>query len=358
MDLEVLREEIRKRDLEIIRLIAERTAIAEDVAKTKIETHKPLRNPEVEKKVIARYVNEGTSKGLSEETMKTVASALIAEAVESESRLMKKNVGKHVAIIGGAGKMGAWMSDLMTENGSSVVIIDPAVNNGKTIEDCSDCDVVIVSVPIHLTESILKELDGICRKDALIFDLTSLKTPVVSTLKDLASKRKVCSIHPMFGPSAKSMFNRNLIVCDCGNKTAVDETVSMFGDLGGNIRVMDISEHDGYMSYVLGLTHAVNIALFTVLGNSGYTFGDLKTVASTTFNKGLDTNVSVASEDPMLYYEIQHMNSHRDEMWDLFTKAVNNLREASLSDDPERFVSIMDSGRKYFAKIDKEIYKD
>lgn len=354
MDLETLREEIRKRDLEIIRLISERTALAQDVARTKMETHRPLRNIPVEEKVIERYVNEGKAKGLSEDVMKNVASALIAEAVESESRLMKKNVGR-VAVIGGAGKMGKWMSDLMTENGSSVVIIDPAVNNGKTISDCSDCDVVIVSVPIHLTESILKELDSICRKDTLIFDLTSLKTPVTDILKDLASKRKVCSIHPMFGPSAKSMFNRNLIVCDCGNRDAVNEVISIFDDLGGNIRVMDISEHDSYMSYVLGLTHAVNIALFTVLDNSGYTFGDLRTVASTTFNKGLDTNVSVATEDPMLYYEIQHMNSHRDEMWDLFTKAVDDLKKASLSDDPKEFVSIMDSGRKYFGKTDNKI---
>ncbi len=352
MDLDILREEIRKKDLEIIRLISERTALAQEVARTKIETHAPLRNLQVEKKVIARYVDEGTSKGLGAETMRSVASALIREAVESEARLMKRDDGKRVAVIGGAGKMGAWMSNLMIENGNSVIIVDPAVDNGMTIDDCSDCDIVIVSVPIHLTGSILKELDGVCGQDALIFDLTSLKTPVEDILKEMASRRKVCSIHPMFGPSARSMFDRNMIICDCGNRDAVDEVVSMFDDLGGNLRIMDISEHDKYMSYVLGLTHAVNIALFTVLDNSGYTFEDLKTVASTTFNKGLDTIVSVASEDPALYYEIQHMNSHRDEMWDLFTKVVEDLKVASLSDDPERFVEIMDAGRRYFADSD------
>ncbi len=352
MDLDVLREEIRKKDLQIIELISERTALAQEVARTKMETHAPLRNLQVEKKVIARYVDEGTSKGLGVETMRSVASALIREAVESEARLMRRNDGKRIAVIGGAGKMGAWMSDLMTENGNTVIVVDPAVDNGMTIDDCSDCDVVIVSVPIHLTGTILKGLDDVCRKDALIFDLTSLKTPVEDILKEMATRRKVCSIHPMFGPSARSMFDRNMIICDCGNKEAVDEVVSMFDDLGGNIRAMDISEHDKYMSYVLGLTHAVNIALFTVLDNSGYTFDDLKTVASTTFNKGLDTIVSVASEDPALYYEIQHMNSHRDEMWDLFTKVVDDLKVASLSDDPDRFVEIMDAGRRYFADSD------
>ena len=58
--------------------------------------------------------------------------------------------------------------------------------------------------------------------------------------------------------------------------------------------------------------------------------------------------MSVASEDPMLYYEIQHLNSHRDEMWDLFSEAVSELREDSLSDDPKGFIALMDAGREYF----------
>lgn len=50
MDLETLREEIRKKDSMIIELIAERTALAEEIAKVKIETNEPLRNLEVEKR--------------------------------------------------------------------------------------------------------------------------------------------------------------------------------------------------------------------------------------------------------------------------------------------------------------------
>jgi chorismate mutase/prephenate dehydrogenase len=191
-------------------------------------------------------------------------------------------------------------------------------------------------------------LDEICSEDTLIFDLTSLKTPIVEKLRSMAQRHMVCSIHPMFGPSATSMYGRNLIICDCGNEAAVEDVKRIFDDHGGNIRIMDVEQHDSYMSYVLGLTHAVNIALFTVLERSGYTFEDLLTVSSTTFNKGLDTNRSVASEDPMLYYGIQHMNSHSDDMWELFSNTVSELREKSLDDDPEGFVNLMNAGRRYF----------
>ena len=348
MDLDALRDEIRKRDEEIIRLISERTELAKQVGEYKRENGIPIMNSEVEKRVIARYIDGGSELGLSQEVMRNVATSVIKEAVDSEAALPKGMEPKKVAVIGGSGKMGRWMSKMLEESGHSILIIDPAANNGLTVKDCSDCDIVIVSVPIHLTYSTLTELEGICSKDCLIFDLTSLKTPLVGRLRSMAKERKVCSVHPMFGPSATSMYGRNLIICDCGSKEAVEETKAIFEDRGGNIRIMDVSEHDGYMSYVLGLTHAVNIALFTVLERSGYSFKDLLTVSSTTFDKGLDTNRSVASEDPMLYYEIQHMNAHRDEMWKLFSDTVNELREKSLDDDPEGFVTLMNAGRRYF----------
>ena len=350
MGLDELRDEIRKKDLEIIRLISERVELAKQIGMTKFDQGLPIRNPDVEKKVIARYVEEGAKYQLSEGSMETIAKAAIQEAIDAEARLIKKGKGKRIAVVGGAGKMGNWMVNTLRGYGNAVFSIDPAVENGYTMKDCGMADVVIVSVPIHATPCVLGELDGICREDALIFDLSSLKTSIIDTLKDMAKRRKVCSIHPMFGPSVASLFGRNIVVCDCGNKEAVEEAVSLFDDRGGNIRVMDVTEHDRYMSYVLGLSHAVNIALFTVLDRSGFTFEDLQTVASTTFDKGLDANRSVASEDPLLYYEIQHMNENRTEMWDLFGKAVTDLEEASMSDDPEKFRKLMEAGRLYFEK--------
>ena len=350
MGLDELRDEIRKKDLEIIRLISERVELAKQIGMTKFEQGLPIRNVEVEKKVIARYVEEGAKYQLSEGSMESIAKAVIQEAIDAEARLIKKGRGKRIAVVGGAGKMGNWMVNTLREYGNAVFPIDPAIENGYTIKDCGMADVVIVSVPIHATSGVLRELDGICGEDTLIFDLSSLKTPITETLNDMAKRRKICSIHPMFGPSAPSLFGRNIIVCNCGNEKAVEEAVSLFDDRGGNIRVMDVADHDRYMSYVLGLTHAVNIALFTVLDRSGFTFEDLQTVASTTFNKGLDANRSVASEDPELYYEIQHMNENRAEMWKLFAKAVTDLEEASLSDDPEGFRKLMEAGRLYFEK--------
>lgn len=352
MDLAQLRDEISGLDRQIIELIAKRTAAAEEVGRIKRSQNLPIVNTAVEEKVIARYTDASEGTGLSKELLEKIAKAFIQEAVEHELALpLTDGVPKmRVSVVGGGGKMGAWVSDLLSKDGHDVISIDPVLGNGLTLKDTKDSDVVIVSVPIHLTEGILRELDGICKGDTLIFDLTSLKSPIVDVLRDMASRRRVCSVHPMFGPSARTMFGRNLIVCDCGNPEATGSAKALFDDRGGHVRVMDVGEHDEYMSYVLGLSHAVNIAFFTVLDRSGIPYEDMRSVASTTFMKNMETNESVASEDPLLYYEIQHENSSRDRMWDIFSGAVQDLRDASIDDDSERFVELMDAGRRYFEK--------
>ncbi|MDR1405356.1 MAG: prephenate dehydrogenase/arogenate dehydrogenase family protein [Candidatus Methanoplasma sp.] len=342
-------EEIRRTDREIIDLISKRTDLAEKIGRIKTGGGILARDRETEEEVVNIYRESSKRIRVGEDTLEQIARALIKEAADRKVSIAYPG-RKKVSVVGGAGMMGRWMADLFSVSGCDVEIIDPASDNSLTLDSASGSDIVAVSVPIYAADSVLKELDGICGSDALIFDLTSLKTPVAETLTDMAERRKVCSIHPMFGPSAKSMFDRNLVICDCGCRQAVEEAASFFGVRGGNIRIMPIGRHDEYMSYVLGLSHAVNIAFFTVLGRSGIPYEDMRTVASTTFMKNMETNRSVASEDPRLYYDIQHLNNFRDTMWGMFSDAVEDIKKASLDGDPSEFIKIMDAGRKYFTR--------
>lgn len=351
MDLESLRDEIRKVDMQILDLISQRVNLAEKVGECKIEVGLPVRNPAMEEKVIKRYRDTAEIRGLNPDTMEFIAKSLIKESVDREASIPDtKKKRLTVSIVGGFGKMGKWLGVMLSKLGHTVLTIDPASGNNLVIADAAGSDVIIVSAPIHSINGILMQLDAVCREDALIFDIASLKSPFIQTLKDMAQRRKVCSVHPMFGPSAGSLYGRNIVLCNCGNLKAIQETAALFGDKGGNIRVTTIEDHDKYMAYVLGLSHAVNIAFFTVLERSGIPYEDMKSVASTTFSKIMDTNHSVAMEDPGLYYEIQHMNVHRDEMWSLFTDAVEDVMAASMSDNSELFLTLMEAGREYFSE--------
>lgn len=349
MGLESVRDEIRDVDLQILNLMKKRLELAEKVGEYKIETDSPVRNIHSENRVIDRYRGFALDNGMNPVYAENICRILMQESIEVQASLPRKApVSRHIAIIGGCGKMGRWFTDLFRSAGHRVDVVDPSSGNGLTVDDCKWADTVIISIPISRTGKMLESIDSIAKDDALIFDVASLKSPFINILKDLAARRTVCSIHPMFGPSAGSMYDRNLLICDCGNTIATEQAKSLFINHGANITTMPVENHDKYMSYVLGLSHAVNIAFFTVLQRSGITFDDMRSVASTTYNKLLESNMSVALEDPYLYYEIQHLNENRESMLKEFDSSVNDVVKAALSDNPQEFKELMDKGREYF----------
>ncbi len=349
--LEEKRQQIADTDRQIMDLIAQRMELAAQVGGYKAEHGGDVRNRAVEEKVAQRYRKYAEERRLNPDYAEQICRLLMQEAVEIEAAIPRaSNRPRHIAIVGGNGHMGRWLNRFFSGEGHRVDCIDPSLPNGLTLADAAKADTVVVSVPISKVDGVLRDLDRICPPTTVVFDITSLKSPFIKTLCALAQHRPVCSVHPMFGPSAASVCDRNLLICDCGNQTAVEAAQHLFGNHGANIRVIPVEQHDVYMSYVLGLSHAVNIALFTVLDRSGIPSKELDTVASTTYRKMTDTNRSVALENPFLYYEIQHLNINRDAVLAEFDRSVRDVVKAASDNNPTAFRALMDAGRRYFTE--------
>lgn len=349
--LEDLRSDMRRVDDDIMELIGERLRMSKKMGIIKTSRNENIHNVNAERATIERFRAMGDMIGMNQEAAEELCRILIEQSIDVQASTPKgTSVKKKIAVIGGHGQMGKMIQRLLLRSEHEIIVIDPAAKNGMTIEDASDVDVAIVSVPISSVSGILDALDQVCREDTLIFDISSLKSPFTDVLKDMASKRNVCSIHPMFGPTVRSMHGRNLMICDCGSQEAVRMTTELFSEQGANIKVVSLDDHDRHMSYVLGLSHIVNIAFFTVLERSNIPFKELCSVSSTTFDKMIDTNMSVALEDPHLYYEIQHLNISRDKMLSELSNAINSVSQAALSKKPENFTELMIKGRQYLKK--------
>ena len=112
-------------------------------------------------------------------------------------------------------------------------------------------------------------------------------------------------------------------------------------------RVMSLDDHDRVMAFVLGLSHAVNIAFFTALVQSGESAPRLAELSSTTFDSQLEVAKRVAAEDPALYYEIQAANDYGRASLGALAEAVQRLRDSIAADDPAAFTALMAEGRAY-----------
>ncbi len=343
--IETLREEIAELDRQIMDLIGKRITVAKKIGGWKNENGSPIRDVQVEERVIERYIAIGETYSISKRTSKEVAQALIREAVDVQAALPRRAFGKRILIIGGEGKMGRWLESFLSDNGHLVECLD--VDGPPMADVIEDKEVVIISTPISTVQGILQDIST-TGTDALVFDISSLKSPFMNTLKDMAQHMNVCSVHPMFGPTIPSLYDKNIMICDCGAPEAVEEAKGLFDGHGANIIRLPVDEHDRRMSYVLGMSHAINIAFFTSLADSGISYEDLKKVGSTTFRKMIEGSEEVARENPLLYYEIQNLNDNAERTWTRFMEAVDKVKEASLSETPEMFVEIMEKGRVYF----------
>ena len=109
----------------------------------------------------------------------------------------------------------------------------------------------------------------------------------------------------MFGPDTELLSGRHVIFIDLGNADALQEAQELFAPTMAERVVMGLDEHDRLIAYVLGLSHALNIAFFTALADSGEAAPRLAKLSSTTFDSQLEVASRVAAESPDLYFEIQ-----------------------------------------------------
>ncbi len=75
--------------------------------------------------------------------------------------------------------------------------------------------------------------------------------------------RNIRSGNPMFGPDTQLLSGRHVIFVDLGSAEALERARELFAPTMAEQVVMSLDDHDRLIAYVLGLSHALNIAFFT-----------------------------------------------------------------------------------------------
>src|ERR1700726_3769503 len=249
--------------------------------------------------------------------------------------------------------MGGWFVSFLASQGFAVEVADPAAatGGGTRINDWRQSDLqhdfIMLATPLGVMDAILRDL-SLRRPPGVIFDIGSLKSPLRAGLLALRSHDcKVTSVHPMFGPDTELLSGRHVVFVDLGHEAALAAARELFAPTMAEQVVMSLDDHDRLIAYVLGLSHALNIAFFTALAESGEAAPKLARMSSTTFDAQLDVASHVAQESPDLYCEIQSLNDYGAESLEALSKAVERLRTSVLSQDHAAFVALMRRGREY-----------
>jgi chorismate mutase / prephenate dehydrogenase len=367
MTLEELRRQLDQLDGELLALIARRQAIGREVAEAKRVTGRATRDYQREREVIlgvrARAEKMGVSGDLAEQVMRLLIRSSLTTQEQASVASQGAGSGRQALVIGGAGKMGAWFVQFLGSQGYTVQVADPAgtapgvqtIDDWRKLADLAIFDFIVVATPLGASGTILNEL-ALRRPPGVVFDLGSLKSPLRGGLNALkAAGVKVTSLHPMFGPSTELLSNRHVIFIDMGSAEALAAARALFQPTMAEQVVMGLDEHDRLIAYVLGLSHALNIAFFTALAESGEAAPRLARLSSTTFDAQLDVASGVAEESPELYYEIQALNDYGAESLQALSESVERLRRAVLTRDFPTFRLLMQQGLEYLKDRRQEV---
>ena len=265
-----------------------------------------------------------------------------------------KGDGRSALIIGGAGKMGRWFAEFLASQGFATVVADKSVEDGpgqytNWTDAGVDYDVIAVATPLSVSGRVLAQL-AVLKPAGLIFDIGSLKTPLIDGLQELRDAGcKVTSLHPMYGPDTRLLSGRHVIFCDAGVSEATAAAKDLFASTMAEQIDMSLEDHDRLIAYVLGLSHALNIAFFTALAESGEAAPKLAQLSSTTFDSQLLVSAAVARDNPHMYFEIQNLNRFGLDPLNALCEASQRIREAVTEGDEDAFVELMEKGKEYMA---------
>ncbi len=360
MTLDELRRRLDGLDRQLLQIIAERQAASREIAAVKRATGYPTRDFRREREVIVAAREEAEALRVSPDTAEAVMRLLIRSSLTTQERASVaahgSGSGRRTLVIGGAGKMGGWFAQFLTSQGFEVEVADPKATAAgvQSMGDWRDSslthDFIVVAAPLGAANQILQQLAE-RRPRGVVFDLGSLKSPLRPGLSALrAAGVRVTSLHPMFGPDTELLSGRHVIFIDLGVPEALAQARSLFAPTMAEQVVMQLDEHDRLIAYVLGLSHALNIAFFTALAESGEAAPRLLELSSTTFDAQFDIASKVAEESPQLYYEIQRLNDYGADSLDALVRAVNAVRSAVFDGDQARFTALMQQGRDYVGR--------
>ena len=360
MSLEELRRHLDGLDQRLIEIIADRQATAREIARVKGQSGRATRDYGREREVIlgarARAAALGVAPAVAESLMRLLIRTSLSTQERARVASQGAGSGRRALVIGGAGKIGGWFAQFLASQGFDVQVADPHAEPDPAaaaapLQDWRDSDLsqdfIVVATPLGLTNHILQELAQ-RRPAGVVFDVGSLKTPLRAGLEALrAAGVRVASIHPMFGPDTELLSGRHIIHLDLGVPGAREQVEALFAATMVEQVVMGLDEHDRLIAYVLGLSHALNIAFFTALAESGESAPRLVKLSSTTFDAQFDIASKVAEESPELYFEIQRLNEFGGESLDALARAVEALRSAVAAGDLQRFRTLMLQGLEY-----------
>jgi prephenate dehydrogenase len=273
-----------------------------------------------------------------------------------------------ILIIGGTGETGRWFARFYKKHGFDVVIW--GINKKKEIaeelgvafadeldNEIKTSDIVMISVPINITEKTISDIAPKMPGGSLLMDITSIKTvPLEAMTMHAPQDVEILGSHPMFGPSIPDIRGQIVIFTPVEGRSQKWFHVirNLYENNGAHIEIMDAAEHDKMMAVVQGLTHFAYISIGVVFRELEFDVARSRRFMSPMYDIMLDLVGRILAQNPYLYAMIQ-MNPEVARVHKAYIDQCNRIADTVKRKDIEGFVSLMKKAAAHFGDTESAL---
>ena len=352
-NLEHLRAEIREVTKSIFNLAKARQNLSEKVALIKESKGLAIQDMQVESRLMDSMETYATGIGLDPRLAREITKVMIESSKSAQRRAIylvkiKEHLDSHsikqVGIVG-AGRMGGWFASYFKPLVRRVELFDADKEFGRrrarelgcnfsgSLRRIAASDLIIVAVPISKTlaetKLLLKQAES-KQTSTRIIEISSIKEGVFGAI---GKSPTLYSIHPLFGSSADQFADNSLILVDSGREKEDDFLRPLFP----HFRILNLKarEHDKLMTLMLSLPHALALTFASIASEEKNQLPNA--ISSPSYDSLLQVAKKTLSENPKIYYEIQSMNRHNQEMFREIKNSVARLDALISGGDYSKF---------------------
>lgn len=354
VELNELRDQIDAVDKQILDLLAQRLSLVEKVGEVKSEHGLPIYAPDREAAMLASRRQEAEKKGVPPQLIEDILRRTMRESYASEKDSGFKCLNpqlRSVVIVGGNGQLGGLFGRMFKLSGYDVKVLG-SKDWDHADELLENAGMVVVTVPIHLTEGVIEKL-GKLPKDCILCDLTSIKSKPLEAMLSV-HQGPVVGLHPMFGPDVPSLAKQVIVYCDGRGEESYQWLLKQFSIWGASLCQIDASEHDHGMTLIQALRHFTSFAYGLHLSRENPNIDKLLKLSSPIYRLELAMVGRLFGQDPNLYGDIILSSQENIDMIKRFHRCFGEALEILDGKDKQAFVDSFDKVSGWFGDYSQQ----
>ncbi|MDX5408406.1 MAG: bifunctional chorismate mutase/prephenate dehydrogenase [Chromatiaceae bacterium] len=345
-----LREQIDSIDSQLVALLAKRAQVTAQVGKIKQQYALPVYVPEREQALLTARRQQAEQLGVSADLAEDVLRRIMRESYQTQESgfVCCREGGGNVVVVGGDGALGARFVSLFRRSGFNVQVLEKK-DWPQAEQLCAEAVLVLLAVPITLTEQVIKQLP-VLPAGCVLADITSIKQqPLAAMLAKHSGP--VVGLHPMFGPDITNLVKQVVVVCHGRDENQYQWLLKQLNVWGAELAVKQAAEHDSAMQLIQAMRHFSSLVYGVHLADENADLNELLQLSSPIYRLELAMVGRLFAQNAELYADIMLSSCEVTALLERYQQRFTALLQLLKDKDKAGLMAQFGKGQQFFGEL-------